>query len=216
MSSRRAPSVTSSAVNPCTWICGRDRLHRARDVDVVVAVEVGMDPALEAHLGRAALDRLDDAPLHLLELEQVRLAAQVERERPLRERAEPALERADVRVVDVAVADERDLVADDLAAQLVGDRGDPRDLGTARREQRDDLVDADLFAGDDAVEHLADRAARARAARRRREQQRAARGRRGPGDQAPSRARPSESEATSTGVRSAGSSHVSGSRTNSG
>ena len=51
----------------------RDRLHRARDVDVVVAVEVGMDPALEAHLGRAALDGLDDAALHLLELEQVGL-----------------------------------------------------------------------------------------------------------------------------------------------
>ena len=51
---------------------GRDCLHRARDVDVVVAVEVGMDAALQAHLGRAALDRLDDAPLHLFELEEVR------------------------------------------------------------------------------------------------------------------------------------------------
>ena len=70
MSSRRAPSVTSSAVNPCTWIVGRDLLHRAGDVDVVVAVEVGMDAALQAHLGRAALDRLDDAPLHLLDLER--------------------------------------------------------------------------------------------------------------------------------------------------
>ena len=48
----------------------RDLLHRARDVDVVVAVEVGVDAALEAHLGRAALDRLDHAALHLLELER--------------------------------------------------------------------------------------------------------------------------------------------------
>ena len=34
-------------------------LHRSGDVDVVVAVEVGMDAALEADLGRAHLDRLD-------------------------------------------------------------------------------------------------------------------------------------------------------------
>ena len=111
-------------------------------------------------------------------------AAQVERERTLRERAEPALERADVRVVDVAVADERDLVADDLAPQLVGDLGDARDLGAARAEQRDDLVDADLFAGEHAVEHLADRAAGARRRRGGGEQRAAARGRRRPGDHA--------------------------------
>ena len=81
MSSRRAPSVTSSAVKPCTWIDGATAFT-ARDVDVVVAVEVGMDAALQAHLGGAALDGLDDAPLHLFELEQVGRAAQVERQRP--------------------------------------------------------------------------------------------------------------------------------------
>ena len=133
MPSRRAPSVTSSAVKPCTWIVGRDLLHRPGDVEVVVAVEVGVDAALQAHLGRAALDRLDHAPLDLVEVEQVRVAAQVQRQRALRERAEPALERADVRVVDVAVADERDVVADDLAPQLVGDLGDPATSGPRRR-----------------------------------------------------------------------------------
>ena len=90
----------------------RDLLHRARDVEVVVAVEVGMDAALQAHLGGAAVDRLDDAPLDLVEVEEVRVAAQVERQRALGEGAEPALERADVRVVDVAVAHEGDGVAD--------------------------------------------------------------------------------------------------------
>ena len=188
----------------------RDLLHRARDVDVVVAVEVGMDAALQAHLGRAALDGFDHPPLHLLHLEQVRLAAQVERERTLRERAEPALERAHVRVVDVAVADERDLVADDLAAELVGDLGDPHDLGPARAEQRDDLVDADLFAGEHAVEHFADRGRRRGAGASGGEQRAAASRSSRPGDHAPSRARPSESEATSTGVRTSGSSHVVG------
>ena len=107
----------------------RDGLHGPGDVQVVVAVEVRVDAALQAHLGRAALDRLDHPRLDLLDAEQVRVAAQVERERPLRERAEPALERADVRVVDVAVAHERDGVADDLAPQLVGHLAHRRELG---------------------------------------------------------------------------------------
>ena len=84
--------------------------------DLTIAVEIGMDAALQAHFGRAAVNRLDDAPLHLLDLDEIRLAAQVERERALRERAELAAERAHVRVVDVAVADERHFVAGDLPA----------------------------------------------------------------------------------------------------
>ena len=36
---------------------GRGRLHRPGDVDVVVAVEVGVDAALEAHLGGAEVRR---------------------------------------------------------------------------------------------------------------------------------------------------------------
>ena len=59
MPSRRAPSVTSSAVKPCTWMLRRDLLHGPGDVEVVVAVEVGVDAALQADLGRAAVDRLD-------------------------------------------------------------------------------------------------------------------------------------------------------------
>ena len=55
--------------------------------------------------------RLEHAALDVLEREQVRRAPQVERQRALREAAEPALERADVRVVDVAVADVGDGVA---------------------------------------------------------------------------------------------------------
>ena len=41
-----------------------------------------------------------------------------------------------------------------------------RDLGTTCAEQRDDLVDADLFTGEHAVEHLADARRRARRGRR--------------------------------------------------
>ncbi len=40
---------------------GRGLLHRPAHVDVVVAVEVGMDAALQAHLGRAERGGLGDA-----------------------------------------------------------------------------------------------------------------------------------------------------------
>ena len=76
-------------------------LDRPHDVRVVVARERRMDPALEADLRRAALPRLLGAPNDLLERDEVRRAAQVRRELPLRERAEAAAEVADVRVLDV-------------------------------------------------------------------------------------------------------------------
>ena len=134
---------------------GRGRFHRSCHRQVVLAVEVGMDAALEADLGGAALDGFDDPALDLLEVEQVRRPAEVERHRALRERAELALERADVRVVDVAGSHEGDDVADGVGAELIGDRSDTRDVGTTRAEQRDDLVDADFLACCDAVEHVA-------------------------------------------------------------
>ncbi len=46
-----------------------------------------------------------------------------------------------------------------LAAQVVGHLGHRRHLGTAGREQRDDLVDADLLAEQHAGQHLGHRAA---------------------------------------------------------
>jgi len=49
---------------------GGDRLGGACDLEVVVAVEVGMDPALQAHLGGAVFDGLDHSALQLVEAEQ--------------------------------------------------------------------------------------------------------------------------------------------------
>ena len=118
-----------------------------------------MDAALQAHLGRAASRRLHGALGDVVEGEQVRRPPQVERQRPLAEAAERAPERAHVGVVDVAVDDVGDRVADGLAAQVVGHLGHRGDLGTAGPEQGDDLRLPDLLAGPDAVEHLADRAA---------------------------------------------------------
>ena len=51
---------------------GRDLVHGPGHVDVVVAVEVGVDAALQAHLGGALGHRLDDPLLDVLEGEQVR------------------------------------------------------------------------------------------------------------------------------------------------
>ena len=145
-----------------------DRLRRGAhgvdDVQVVVAVEVGMDAALQAHLGGAERFGFGHAARDLVELEQVRRAAQVERQRALGEGAELALERAHVRVVDVAVRHPGDLVAHDALAQLVGDGGDRGDVGAAGAEQRDDLVLADFLAFEHAGEHFGDRAAGVRRA----------------------------------------------------
>ncbi len=143
----------------------RGRLHGPGDVDVVVAVEVGMDAALQAHLGGADVPGLAHALGNVVEREQIGRAPQVQRQRSLREPAEAALERADVGVVDVAVADERDDVADGHRSQLVGELRDGADLRTAGLEQRHELVDAGFLAEPHAVEHLADIAGVAGAAR---------------------------------------------------
>ena len=49
----------------------RGVLHRPGDVDVVVAVEVGVDAALQAHLGGAELDASTDPSGDVVEREQV-------------------------------------------------------------------------------------------------------------------------------------------------
>ena len=86
--------------------------------------------------------------------QQVRLAAQVQRQRALGEPAERALEGAHVGVVDVAVDHVGDGVPDRLPSQLVGQLGDRGDLRPAGPEQGDDLRLADLLTGPDAGEHL--------------------------------------------------------------
>ncbi len=121
-------------------------LDRAHDRLVVVAVERRMDPALQAHLGRAAIPRLDDAARDLVERHEERRPAQVRRELALRERAEAAAEVADVRVLDVARDDVGDVVAAHLAPQPVGGREHALALLAARAEEARDLVLAELVA----------------------------------------------------------------------
>ena len=120
--------------------------HRRDHVDVVVAVEVGVDAALQADLGGAALLGLAHALADLVEGQEVGIAAQVERERPLGKGAEAALESADVGVVDVAVDDEADGVAHESPSHGVGEVHDgldsrrPRALNRATSSSRVELV----------------------------------------------------------------------------
>ena len=105
----------------------------AGHIDVVVAVEVGMDTALQTHLGSACLGGLDRAICDVLEFEQIRGATEVQRQRTLGEAAKAALERAHIGVVDVAVGDPGDNITDDLLAQLIRDLGDGGNLAAAAR-----------------------------------------------------------------------------------
>ena len=125
------------------------------DVDVVVAVEAGVDAALQGHLGGAQLGGLDHPFLDVGQRQHVRRAPQVQRQGSLGEAAELALERADVRVVDVAVVHPGHDVAHCFATQLVGHLADGDHLGSARGEQGDNLFVPDLLTGHHPVEHLA-------------------------------------------------------------
>src|SRR3984957_11823519 len=89
------------------------------DFEICCSWQIGMDTTLHAHLGGAGLPRFDRAVADLLEREGVRVGVGA----ALGERAEPAAGVADVGEVDVAGDDVRDVVADDLAAQRVGNPG---------------------------------------------------------------------------------------------
>ena len=122
-------------------------LDRAHDAGVVVARERRMDPALQADLGRASLPRLARTADDLLERDEIRRAAQVPRELPLREGAEPTAEVADVGVLDVPGDDVRDLVPAGLAAEPVRGGEDAVQLVPARLEQAGELLLAELVPG---------------------------------------------------------------------
>src|SRR5215204_7716179 len=128
---------------------GYRRLHGLADLDVRLAGERRVDPALEADLDAPALPRLLGAAGDLLDRHQIRLAAQVFGELPFRERAEAAAEVADVGVVDVAGDDVGDLVSADLAPEPVGGREHTVGVLPARGEEPHDLVLAELLTGVD-------------------------------------------------------------------
>ena len=134
-----APCQTSSGVKPWTCIWGRRSLIALEHRDVEVAGEVRVDAALQADLGGPELPGLDRAVDHLVDVQDVGVAAQVEALGPAREAAEAAAEVALVGVVDVAVDDVGDRVAAAARAQGVGHLRDRLDLGPAGAEEPLDL-----------------------------------------------------------------------------
>ena len=125
---------------------GHGLLHGAADLEVGLAGEARVDPALEADLRRAALPRLARAAGDLAGRHDVRAAAQVRGEPALREGAEAAAEVADVRVVDVPRDDVGDDVAVPLPAPLVGGGEHGGEVRAARLEQRGRVLLVELGA----------------------------------------------------------------------
>src|SRR5580658_3437087 len=111
-------------------------LYFRSDFEICCPWEIGMNASLHTYLGCAGLPRLDRTVADLLEREGVRVGVGA----ALGERAEPAAGVADVGEVDVAGDDVGDVVADDLAAQCVGDPGQCLQVGAVRRQQGDGLV----------------------------------------------------------------------------
>ena len=118
------------------------RRDRAREIDVVAAVELGRQPRLDAHLGSAEVPRFLGAPHDLLDRQEVALLLAV----VATEGAEGAVLDADVREVDVAIHDVGDDVADLPLPQLVGDQGQRVEVAPVGAGERDAVLDRHLVA----------------------------------------------------------------------
>ena len=137
---------------------GSGFLHCPTHVDVVVTVEVGMDAALQRDLCGTQVPRLAYALGNVLEREQVGLAPEVERHRTLREAAELALERADIRVVDVPVVHPGNGVPHHLGTQLICVLRNGCHFVAPGAEQGGEFVHTGFLAHAHAVKHFRHRA----------------------------------------------------------
>src|SRR3977135_4638462 len=93
---------------------GQSRLDGAKQLGVIAALQVFWKPALNAHLGRAALDRF-----HRLRHERFRgMKIGVRRVRPAAESTKTSADDANVGKVQVPVYDVGNAIADRAAAKL--------------------------------------------------------------------------------------------------
>src|SRR5579862_7618815 len=116
------------------------RLDRAEEILVEVDAEIGVVSALHQQARAAERERL----LDLLEDDRLRQQVPLPRvARPPVERAEVAVRVADVRVVEVAVDDERDTLGIVLpVADLVRDTADGYEIARAQKRDRLGVGDA--------------------------------------------------------------------------
>ena len=112
------------------------RLDRAHQIGVAGHRQLGVDTALHAHLCRTRDVRLPGPVGDLVDRKRERVRVTL----ALRERAEPAAGVADVGEVDVAVDDERHVVADGVAPQRICQRANSIQCRTIRRSERQVLV----------------------------------------------------------------------------
>ena len=117
-----APLTISIGENACTCMPGTRCFTAADEVEVRRAGQLGVDAALHADLGARRAPR----PPRPGRRPGPATASRRRRRCALGERAEPAADVADVGEVDVAVDHVGDVVADGVAAQVVGEPARPR------------------------------------------------------------------------------------------
>ena len=129
--------------------------HSTRDVDVIVAIEIGVDAALQGDLCCSHFPCLCRALRDVVECEQIRSATEVEAEWAFGKTTELALESAHVGVVDIAVVHPGDGVANSALAQVVGKFSNGVHFAPASAEQRNNLLLIGQIAGFNAIKNFA-------------------------------------------------------------
>ena len=129
--------------------------HCTRDVDVIVAIEIGVDATLQSDFSCSHFPRLCCTLCNVVEREQIRGTTQVEAEWALRKTTELALESAHVGVVDIAVVHPGDGVANSALAQVVGKFSNGVHFAPASAEQRNNLLLIGQIAGFNAIKNFA-------------------------------------------------------------
>ena len=133
-------------------------LDGAKKFNVVVAVEIFREAALNAHFGGAALDRLER-----LGNQRIRgMKISIRRIRPAAEPAKSAADDADVGEIQISVHHVRDAVADRAPAKLVRDLHQRQQVVPFDRGQRQSLFETEIVPGKDFLQGLGDVSARRR------------------------------------------------------
>ena len=123
-------------------------------MDVIVAIEIGVNAALQCHLGGAHVPRFFCPLSNVLQREQVWRAAQIKRKRTFRETTELALKSAHIGVIDIAVVHPRDNITHRIKAQFVGYAGNRSNLWASGGKQIHDFLFVDAVTKFDTAQNF--------------------------------------------------------------